>query len=337
MSSCGAAVGVGVSIEGVGAGDGFGAFFLCAGDDAFLASAGVVGASAGVGDTFGVGNNGSGGGEIGAFLGGFGGGILGVEGFGLDVGVIFGISGFTGEEVEDENFEHGGCRIMKVEEELGIDSSASKGVINSNSLYSIPTPCIWFQAPCIQFQDLQKVTYSSDEPCNANISGESITLQDVFLKGSGRSEPGGGGGFVLNLEEEEDLRLELVFVNEVEAIGIEVRTACQARRLWQEVCLQVDLNEQMKYMLEELVFQVYNGPTPPSPMLMNKYSLGATRFVPFVPSGGTSSSRGSKHKAPMIDLIESQFDKLTTRLDGFMDFIGPNNSHFEKISSMVEH
>jgi len=37
-----------------------------------------------------------------------------------------------------------------------------------------------------------------------------------------------------------------------------------------------------------------------------------------------------------MDVLDSQFDKLTTRLDGLMDVMGSGNSHFEKISMMAE-
>ncbi|KOM42507.1 hypothetical protein LR48_Vigan05g011100 [Vigna angularis] len=70
--------------------------------------------------------------------------------------------------------------------------------------------------------------------------------------------------------------------------------------------------------------------------LWDDFPKRATQFVPSVPLGGTSSSRGSKRKAPMVDIMDSQFDKLTTRLDGFMDVMGSSNAHFEKISSIIE-
>ncbi|KAG2384886.1 uncharacterized protein HKW66_Vig0119780 [Vigna angularis] len=89
MSSWGTAVGVGVSIEGVGACDGFGAFFLCACDGAFLASTGIIYASVGVGGYF-----------CGGFTGGiFGGVVFGTGGFkgAIFGGVVLGTGGFTGE------------------------------------------------------------------------------------------------------------------------------------------------------------------------------------------------------------------------------------------------
>jgi len=69
---------------------------------------------------------------------------------------------------------------------------------------------------------------------------------------------------------------------------------------------------------------------------MDSYSLGLTQFVPFAPFGGTSSSRGSKRKALMVGVMDTQFDKLTTKLDIFVDAIGKGNALIEKLSSFVE-
>ncbi|KOM46953.1 hypothetical protein LR48_Vigan07g065700 [Vigna angularis] len=77
----------------------------------------------------------------------------------------------------------------------------------------------------------------------------------------------------------------------------------------------------------------YRDPTPPSPPpSVDEYSPGQTQSVPSVPSGGTSSSRGSKRKAPMVDMIDAQFDKLTTSLDGFTNVLDYTNVHFGVIS-----
>lgn len=74
----------------------------------------------------------------------------------------------------------------------------------------------------------------------------------------------------------------------------------------------------MEYIPEESMFPRFTATTPPSPPTMDKYSLGAIHYVSFVPSRGTSSSRGSKRKTPMVDEMNSQFDKLTAKPDGFM-------------------
>ncbi|KOM43411.1 hypothetical protein LR48_Vigan05g101500 [Vigna angularis] len=73
--------------------------------------------------------------------------------------------------------------------------------------------------------------------------------------------------------------------------------------------------------------------TPPSPPpSVDEYSPGQTQYVPSIPFGGTSSSRGSKRKAPMVDVIDAQFDKLTTSLDGFTNVLSSTNVHFGVIS-----
>jgi len=38
--------------------------------------------------------------------------------------------------------------------------------------------------------------------------------------------------------------------------------------------------------------------------------------------GGTSSSRGSKGKASMVDVIDLQLDRLNTRFEGLTNIIG---------------
>ncbi|KOM25167.1 hypothetical protein LR48_Vigan50s008700 [Vigna angularis] len=117
------------------------------------------------------------------------------------------------------------------------------------------------------------------------------------------------------------------------ATGSGVWTARQARRQRVGPRVQVDLNQNMDYIPEEPNYHEYRDPTPPSPPpSVDEYSPGQTQSVPFVPSGGTSSSRGSKRKAPMVDAIDSQFDKLKTSLDGFTDVLGSTNVHFGVIS-----
>ncbi|KOM38600.1 hypothetical protein LR48_Vigan03g198200 [Vigna angularis] len=115
-----------------------------------------------------------------------------------------------------------------------------------------------------------------------------------------------------------------------------VRTARQARRQRVGPRVQVDLNQNLEYIPEEPTYQEYRDPTPPSPPpSVDEYSPGQTQFVPSVPSGGTSSSRGSKRKAPMVDVINAQFDKLTTSLDGFTNVLDSTNVYFGVISGAV--
>jgi len=120
------------------------------------------------------------------------------------------------------------------------------------------------------------------------------------------------------------------------ATGSGVRTTRQARHQCQQQRLEVDLKYQMEYVPDPPLYEGGTYPTPPSPPAMDEYSPGPTQSQPSVPSCGTSSSRGSKRKAPMVDLMDSQFEKLTTKLDGFMDVMGSGNSHFENISQAAQ-
>ncbi|KOM37752.1 hypothetical protein LR48_Vigan03g113400 [Vigna angularis] len=124
-----------------------------------------------------------------------------------------------------------------------------------------------------------------------------------------------------------DLMVELWSADR--ATGSGVRTARQARRQRVGPHVSVDLNQNIEYIPEQPQWTGYRDPTPPSPPpSVDEYSPGQTQSVPSVPSGGTSSSRGSKRKAPMVDSIDSQFDKLTTSLDGFANVLSSSNVHF---------
>ncbi|KAG2372613.1 uncharacterized protein HKW66_Vig0205180 [Vigna angularis] len=107
----------------------------------------------------------------------------------------------------------------------------------------------------------------------------------------------------------------------------------EARRQRVGPHVSVDLNQNIEYIPEQSQWTGYRDPTPPSPPpSVDEYSPGQTQSVPSVPSGGTSSSRGSKRKAPMVDSIDTQFDKLTTSLDGFANVLSSSNVHFGVIS-----
>ncbi|BAU02706.1 hypothetical protein VIGAN_11227200 [Vigna angularis var. angularis] len=100
-----------------------------------------------------------------------------------------------------------------------------------------------------------------------------------------------------------DLMVELWAADRATVSG--VQTARQAHRQRVGPCVQVDLNQNMEYIPKEPIYPGYRDPTPPSPPpFMDEYSLGHTQFVPSE-SGGTSSSRGSKRKTPMIDVIDA--------------------------------
>ncbi|KAL2316885.1 hypothetical protein Fmac_030761 [Flemingia macrophylla] len=64
-----------------------------------------------------------------------------------------------------------------------------------------------------------------------------------------------------------------------------------------------------------------------------------TQSIPSIAStgtGGTSSSRGTKRKVPMVDVMDAQFDKLTTKLDVFTDYFGRGNDLTQRLSDIVE-
>jgi len=56
---------------------------------------------------------------------------------------------------------------------------------------------------------------------------------------------------------------------------------------------------------------------------MDFYGLGLTQFAP---SSGTLSLQGSKRKAWMVDALDTQFDKFTTKFYAFVDVIGIGNA-----------
>ncbi|KOM40182.1 hypothetical protein LR48_Vigan04g038000 [Vigna angularis] len=128
-----------------------------------------------------------------------------------------------------------------------------------------------------------------------------------------------------------DLMVELWAADRASWSG--VRTARQARRQQVGPRVSVDLNQNIEYIPEQPQWAGFRDLTPPSPPpSVDEYSPGQTQSVPSVPSGGTSSSRGSKRKAPMVDVIDSQIDKLTTSLDGFANVLSSSNVHFGVIS-----
>jgi len=81
---------------------------------------------------------------------------------------------------------------------------------------------------------------------------------------------------------------------------------------------------------------LHDGGSYPTPPTMDEYNPGLTQSQPSVLSCRTSTSQGSKRKAPMVDFMNSKFKKLTKKLDRFMDVMGMGNSRFEKISFTIE-
>ncbi|KOM48152.1 hypothetical protein LR48_Vigan07g185600 [Vigna angularis] len=96
------------------------------------------------------------------------------------------------------------------------------------------------------------------------------------------------------------------------ATGSGVRTARQTRRRITPR-VSVDLNKNIEYIPEQPDWTTYRDPTPTSPPpSVDEYSPGNTQSVPSVPSGGTSSSRGSKRKAPLVDVVDAHFSAFTS-------------------------
>ncbi|KAL2327631.1 hypothetical protein Fmac_021058 [Flemingia macrophylla] len=110
------------------------------------------------------------------------------------------------------------------------------------------------------------------------------------------------------------------------ATGHMAKTARQARRNISTRSLRVDLNDDVDNIPEEQPFNPGFDTVYRSPPHVDSYSPGdGTQSIPSAAStgtGGTSSSRGTKRKAPMVDVMDAQFDKLTTKLDVFIDYFG---------------
>ncbi|KAL2338656.1 hypothetical protein Fmac_013102 [Flemingia macrophylla] len=118
------------------------------------------------------------------------------------------------------------------------------------------------------------------------------------------------------------------------------RTARQARRNISTPSFSVDLNDDVDNIPEEQPFDPGFDSAYRSPPHVDSYSPGdGTQSIPSAAStgtGGTSSSRGTKRKAPMVDVMDAQFDKLTTKLDAFTDYFGRGNELTQRLSDIVE-
>jgi len=55
----------------------------------------------------------------------------------------------------------------------------------------------------------------------------------------------------------------------------------------------------------------------------------------FVPSGGTSSSKNSKRKALVVNVIDAQFAHLTMKLDDVTDAMRQGNMNVDRLSSIA--
>ncbi|KAL2340535.1 hypothetical protein Fmac_008475 [Flemingia macrophylla] len=122
--------------------------------------------------------------------------------------------------------------------------------------------------------------------------------------------------------------------------GHMARTARQERRNITQSTFTVDLNDDVENIPEEQPFDAGFDTAYRSPPHVDLYSPGdGTQSIPSVAStgtGGTSSSRGTKRKAPMVDVMDAQFDKLTTRLDVFTDYFGRGNDLTREVIDIVE-
>ncbi|KAG2407369.1 uncharacterized protein HKW66_Vig0021910 [Vigna angularis] len=155
------------------------------------------------------------------------------------------------------------------------------------------------------------------------------------------------GGEVGNAHVMEVLR----FGSSLAESGVEKLAACDVLLEWcwtgvvgygEEGCVcmflstkrDVDLNHHIEYIPEQPDWTTYRDPTPASPPpSVDEYSPGNTQSVPFVPCGGTSSSRGSKRKAPLVDVVDAHFSALRSSLDGFTDALTSSNVHLGVISN----
>ena len=94
----------------------------------------------------------------------------------------------------------------------------------------------------------------------------------------------------------------------------------------------------MEYIPEPSTFDHDTEEPIPSPPVVDSYSPAPTESTPSAPSGGTSSSRGSKRKTPLVDLIDSQFAHLMTKLDAVTDAMRQGNDNIDRLSSIAaEH
>ncbi|KAL2325438.1 hypothetical protein Fmac_024496 [Flemingia macrophylla] len=124
------------------------------------------------------------------------------------------------------------------------------------------------------------------------------------------------------------------------AMGHMARTARQGHRNIGTPSLTVDMNDDVDNIPEEQPFDPGFDTTYRSPPHVDFYSPDdGTQLIPSAAStgtGGTSSSRGTKRKAPMVDVMDAQFDKLTTKLDVFTDYFGRGNDLTQRLYDIVE-
>jgi len=75
---------------------------------------------------------------------------------------------------------------------------------------------------------------------------------------------------------------------------------------------------------------------------VDSYNPGPNMTPPLVPSqpsqpsGGTSSSRGSKRKAPMVDVIDLQLERPNTRFEGLTDILGRGSDQSDRLCHIAK-
>ncbi|KAK8472235.1 hypothetical protein PHAVU_002G149100 [Phaseolus vulgaris] len=128
------------------------------------------------------------------------------------------------------------------------------------------------------------------------------------------------------------------------ATGHGGRTTLQSSNRTQSHHFNVDLNDHnMEDILEEPGLDATQCETPRSAdPNVDSYSPDPNLTPPLVPpqssqpSGGTSSSRGSKRKAPMVDVIDLQLERLNTRFEGLTDILGRGTDQSDRLCHIAE-
>ena len=118
------------------------------------------------------------------------------------------------------------------------------------------------------------------------------------------------------------------------ATGSGQRTTRLASRQVHTENLSVDLGDHnMDYISEPPEFNVADHELPCSPVahVQSTDSPSNTPSAPSQPSGGTSSSRGSKRKGPMVDVIENQFNMLNTNLQNCVASMNRGNDVIDEV------
>ncbi|KAK8470073.1 hypothetical protein PHAVU_004G053900 [Phaseolus vulgaris] len=128
------------------------------------------------------------------------------------------------------------------------------------------------------------------------------------------------------------------------ATGHGGRTALQSSSRTQSHHFNVDLNDHnMEDIPEEPGLDATQCENPRSvDPNVDSYSPGPNLTPPLVPpqssqpSGGTSSSRGSKRKAPMVNVIDLQLERLNTRFEGLTDILGRGSDQSDRLCHIAE-